>query len=196
MSARDERESAFDNLSIEPVSTVDRVVEELRRAVFEGELPPGTPLREMALAESLAVSRSTVREALGALVGEGLADRMPNRGTQVRALDPDAIHDVSRARLVVEMAGLQRWDAASEEARKAVRQALADFEHVAGTSASAAAGPESGIRGVVSPGSPSRPGCWRWPRRSTPRSSSPWPASTGSGATPRTRCTPTERWSS
>jgi len=138
MSARDERESAFDNLSIEPVSTVDRVVEELRRAVFEGELPPGTPLREMALAESLAVSRSTVREALGALVGEGLADRMPNRGTQVRALDPDAIHDVSRARLVVEMAGLQRWDAASEEARKAVRQALADFEHVAGTSASAA----------------------------------------------------------
>lgn len=138
MSPRAERENAFENLSIEPVSTVDRVVEELRRAVFEGELPPGTPLREMALAESLAVSRSTVREALGALVAEGLADRMPNRGTQVRALDPEAIHDVSRARLVVEMAGLQRWEEASEEARAAVPRALADFEQVAGTSASAA----------------------------------------------------------
>jgi DNA-binding GntR family transcriptional regulator len=132
------RANAFENLSIEPVSTVDRVVEELRRAVFEGELPPGTPLREVALAESLAVSRSTVREARGALVAEGLADRMPNRGTQVRALDPEAIHDVSRARLVVEMAGLQRWAEASDEARAAVRQALADFEQVAGTSASAA----------------------------------------------------------
>lgn len=138
MSPREERENAFENLSIEPVSTVDRVVEELRRAVFEGELPPGTPLREMALAESLAVSRSTVREALGALVGEGLADRMPNRGTQVRALDPEAIHDVSRARRVVEMAGLRRWQQASEEARQAVRRALADFAQVAGTSASAA----------------------------------------------------------
>jgi DNA-binding GntR family transcriptional regulator len=139
MSPRAERENAFENLSIEPVSTVDRVVEELRRAVFEGELPPGTPLREMALAESLVVSRSTVREALGALVAEGLADRMPNRGTQVRALDPEAIHDVSRARLVVEMAGLQRWEEASEAARAAVRRALADFEQVAaGTRASAA----------------------------------------------------------
>jgi DNA-binding GntR family transcriptional regulator len=130
--------SPFENLSIEPVSTVDRVVEELRRAVFEGELAPGTPLRELALAESLAVSRSTVREALGALVAEGLADRVPNRGTQVRALDPDAIHDVGRARLVVEMAGLQRWDEASEEAREAVRQAVAEFRRAAGTSASAA----------------------------------------------------------
>lgn len=130
--------SPFENLSIEPVSTVDRVVEELRRAVFEGELPPGTPLREVALAESLEVSRSTIREALGALVAEGLADRTPNRGTQVRALDSDAIHDVSRARLVVEMAGLQRWGEASDGAREAVRQALADFEEVAGTGASAA----------------------------------------------------------
>ncbi len=129
---------AFENLRIEPVSTVDRVVEELRRAVFEGQLSPGTPLREVALAESLAVSRSTVREALGALVAEGLADRMPNRGTQVRALDPEAIHDVSRARLVVEMAGLQRWQDASDEARDAVRAALAAFGDVAGTGASAA----------------------------------------------------------
>lgn len=132
------RENAFGNLSIEPVSTVDRVVEELRRAVFEGELPPGTPLREVALAESLAVSRSTVREALGALVAEGLADRVPNRGTQVRALDPEAIHDVSRARLVVEMAGLERWGEASDAARHSVRAALAAFEEAAGTSASAA----------------------------------------------------------
>lgn len=130
---------AFEHLSIEAVSTVDRVVEELRRAVLEGELPPGTALREVALAESLAVSRSTVREALAALVAEGLADRVPNKGTQVRALGPAAIHDVAQARTVIEMAGLERWPQASEAARDAVRAALADFEQVAGTSASAAA---------------------------------------------------------
>jgi DNA-binding GntR family transcriptional regulator len=131
------RHSAFEHLSIEPQSTVDRVAEELRRAVLEGELPPGTPLREVALAESLQVSRSTVREALGALVAEGLADRVPNRGTQVRALDPEAIHDVSRARAVIEMAGLERWPEASDDARAAVRAALAAFAEVAGTRASA-----------------------------------------------------------
>lgn len=129
---------AYERLRIEPVSTVDRVVEELRRAVFEGELPPGTPLREVALAESLDVSRSTVREALGALVAEGLADRVPNKGTQVRALDPEAIHDVGRARTVIEMAGLERWPAASEQARARVRAALAEFARVADTGASAA----------------------------------------------------------
>ena len=80
----------FGTLSLEPVTTVDRVAEELRRSLFEGELGPGTPLREMALADALNVSRSTVREALGYLVAEGLADRVPNRGTQVRRLDPVA----------------------------------------------------------------------------------------------------------
>ena len=78
----------FSTLSLEPVTTVDRVAEELRRSLFEGELGPGTPLREVALAEALGVSRSTVREALGLLVAEGLADRVPNSGTQVRRLDP------------------------------------------------------------------------------------------------------------
>ena len=55
----------FGSLSLEHSSTVDRVADELRRAVFDGELESGTPLREVALAESLGVSRPTVREALG-----------------------------------------------------------------------------------------------------------------------------------
>ena len=80
-------------------STVDRVVEELRRAVFEGELEAGTPLREVALADSLGVARSTVREALGVLVAEGIATREPNRGVSVASPDPDSISDVLRARL-------------------------------------------------------------------------------------------------
>ena len=77
-------------------STVDRVAEELRRALFDGEVEPGTPLREVALAEAMGVSRSTVREALGVLVAEGLATREPNRGVHVAELDPDSVHDVCR----------------------------------------------------------------------------------------------------
>ena len=115
----------------EPASTVDRTAEELRRALFEGELDPGTPLREVALADALGVSRSTVREALGSLVSEGLADRVPNKGTQVRRLDADQVRDVCRARAVIEGAGVRRWAEASEDQRDAVRKALRRFDELA-----------------------------------------------------------------
>ena len=129
--------SAFAHLSVDPVSTVDRVAEELRRALFDGELDPGTPLREVALAESLGVARSTVREALGLLVAEGLADRVPNKGTAVHELSPDEIRDVCRARAVLETAGIRRWHEASDEARDAVRAALTAFSRLAETTATA-----------------------------------------------------------
>jgi DNA-binding GntR family transcriptional regulator len=117
----------FSTLSLEPVSTVDRVAEELRRSLFEGELGPGTALREVALADALGVSRSTVREALGLLVAEGLADRVPNKGTQVRRLDPEQVRDVCLARVVIETAGIRRWDEAEESLRDDVRRTLDAF---------------------------------------------------------------------
>jgi DNA-binding GntR family transcriptional regulator len=126
---------AFAHLHVDPVSTVDRVAEELRRALFDGELEPGTPLREVALADSLGVARSTVREALGVLVSEGLADRVPNKGTAVHAPSADEIRDVCRARGVLETAGVRRWNDASEESRDAVRSALTDFHRLAQTTA-------------------------------------------------------------
>lgn len=127
---------AFAHLHVEPVSTVDRVADELRRALFDGELDPGTPLREVALAESLGVARSTVREALGVLVAEGLADRVPNKGTAVHDLSAEEIRDVCRARAVLETAGLRRWRDASEESRDGVRAALVEFERISHAPAS------------------------------------------------------------
>ena len=119
--------SPFATLSLDPVSTVDRVADELRRSLFEGELGPGTALREVALADALGVSRSTVREALGMLVAEGLADRVPNKGTQVRRLDRDQVRDVCQARMVIETAGVRRWNEADETLRGDVRRALEAF---------------------------------------------------------------------
>jgi DNA-binding GntR family transcriptional regulator len=119
--------SAFGTLSLEHTSTVDRVVEELRRAVFDGELESGTALREVALADSLGVSRSTIREALAVLVGEGLATREPNRGVHVSEADPDSVRDVCRARAVLEEAGVRRWAEAPEHLRDDVRRALTAY---------------------------------------------------------------------
>jgi len=108
-------------------STVDRVAAELRRAVFDGELESGTPLREVALAASLGVSRPTVREALTVLVAEGLATREPNRGVSVASPQAGSVHDVCRARLVLEGAGIRAWRSATEDRRAEVRESLAAY---------------------------------------------------------------------
>lgn len=127
----------FDTLRLEHSSTVGRVAEELRRALFEGEVEPGTPLREIALAEVMGVARSTIRESLATLVAEGLATRAPNRGVYVTELDPESVEDVGRARAVIEVAGVRRWADAGEEAREAVRRALLDFTATAQSDAGA-----------------------------------------------------------
>ncbi|WP_340539054.1 GntR family transcriptional regulator [Nocardioides sp. GXZ039] len=114
----------FGSLHLEHTSTVERTAEELRRAIFEGDIESGTALREVALAESLGVSRPTVREALGILVAEGLATREPHRGVHVSTPEADSVRDVCRARWVLEGAGVRRWREADPDLRNAVHEAL------------------------------------------------------------------------
>jgi DNA-binding GntR family transcriptional regulator len=133
-----DRVNPFETLNLAHSSTVDRVAEELRRALFDGEVEAGTPLREVALADAMGVSRSTIREALGVLVAEGLATREPNRGVHVSEPDPASVHDVSAARRVLEVAGVRHWAEATDEAREACHNALRAFAEAAETGASPA----------------------------------------------------------
>jgi DNA-binding GntR family transcriptional regulator len=61
----------------------DRVVRELRRAILESRLPPGSRLRQEELAGWLGTSRVPVREALRTLAAEGLVEMEANRGAWV-----------------------------------------------------------------------------------------------------------------
>ena len=117
----------FGTLHVEHASTVDRAARELRRAIFDGELESGTPLREIALAASLGVSRPTVREALTMLVAEGLVTREPNRGVSVASPEAESVRDLCRSRLVLEGAGVRHWSEAGPELRAAVRRTLDEY---------------------------------------------------------------------
>lgn len=114
----------YDDLQFEHSSTVDRAADELRRAIFAGQLGPGTPLREVALSEAMGVGRSTIREALGTLVADGIAVRVPNKGVAVKALTADDVADLSRARVALELAGVRRWNDATGDQRDAVWAAV------------------------------------------------------------------------
>ena len=110
-------------------STVDRAVEDLRTALFDGTIEPGTPLREVHLAAALGVGRSTVREALKILVQDGLAQHVHNKGVVVTSLADDDLDEIYRARLILEVAGLRAMAANPRPPIEPLRGALASYEN-------------------------------------------------------------------
>lgn len=65
---------------------VARVQSMIREMILTGELVPGHPIRERALAETLGVSRTPMREALKLLAAENLVELSPYRGATVARL--------------------------------------------------------------------------------------------------------------
>lgn len=79
-----------------PTTLRQAVVEQLRDAIVSGDIPPGTLLRETALAARLGVSGTPVREALGDLAAEGLVEIEAHRLKRVTPIDFAATHDLFR----------------------------------------------------------------------------------------------------
>ncbi|WP_425825064.1 GntR family transcriptional regulator [Streptomyces fractus] len=128
---------ALGPIEIDRSSTVDRVADALREEMYRGAIEGGTSLRESNVAASLGVSRSTVREALQILTGEGLLVRRPNRGVEVRRLTEEEIEDIFKARRVLETAAARSVVQATRADLVALTAAQRDFEEAVGSSAAA-----------------------------------------------------------
>ena len=87
---------------VRPKTAQEAVLSELRRMLVTGELAPGEPLRQEALAETLGVSRVPVREALKVLEGEGAVVHEPHKGYVVAELSVDDLVEVYRLREILE----------------------------------------------------------------------------------------------
>jgi DNA-binding GntR family transcriptional regulator len=85
-----------------PPTLSDTVTDAIRESIFRGGIPPGEPLREVALAESLDVSRITVREALRRLHEEGLVEIYSHKGAFVTQLSAKRAREVYSFRALVE----------------------------------------------------------------------------------------------
>ncbi|PKR60409.1 GntR family transcriptional regulator [Thalassospira lohafexi] len=75
-------------------SLTDEVHDRLVDALCSGALPPGTPLRQEAIAEELNVSRQPVLQALGLLRRDGLVEPMGRRGYRVSQVDANLVRHV------------------------------------------------------------------------------------------------------
>ncbi len=116
-------------LEIKRASAVDQVVDALREMILRGELAPGTPLREIQMAESIGISRNTVRDAVRALAREGLVTHTMHRGAMVTRLAESDVIDVFRVRARIETQAIAASESATAdqiaELEDAVRRARA-----------------------------------------------------------------------
>ncbi|CAN7481332.1 GntR family transcriptional regulator [Pseudarthrobacter oxydans] len=79
-----------------------RVADELRRLILEGEFKPGQRIGQEMLAERFRASRMPVREALRLLESEGLVSIVPHSGAWVSKLDAFEFDQTYKLREVVE----------------------------------------------------------------------------------------------
>lgn len=97
----------FDNQALAG-SLVDQIWKRLRMAIIYGEIPPGTRLVELQIAEEMGTSQSPVREALQRLEQEGLVERRARSATIVTEIPEESIHDLITMRSLVERLAAQR----------------------------------------------------------------------------------------
>ncbi|SNT35675.1 GntR family transcriptional regulator [Rhodococcoides kyotonense] len=95
------------SVSLQITSTRDALVAEIRNQILSGELRPGEPLTETALAARFGVARPTVRSALQVLVGRHLAEQSHGRSLIVPQFDNGDVEDLYFVRIPLEMQGIR-----------------------------------------------------------------------------------------
>jgi DNA-binding GntR family transcriptional regulator len=89
-------------LPLEGEAGKQAAVAALRAALMAGDVVPGQRLVEAELAETIGVTRASVRAALIDLTAEGLVERIPNRGARVRVVTVAEAVAITECRMVLE----------------------------------------------------------------------------------------------
>jgi DNA-binding GntR family transcriptional regulator len=113
----------LDGLVLKRISTAQQVADGLSEMILSGRMPPGTHLKESAIATSLGISRNTVREAVRILEQGSLVVRPEmHRGASVVEPSDEELADIYQARLSLEVAAAGVIN--SPESVAAVREAF------------------------------------------------------------------------
>ncbi|MFD8573232.1 GntR family transcriptional regulator [Streptomyces sp. NPDC059639] len=89
--------------------------EALRQRIVDRRYPMGARLVEREVAQELEMSRVPVREALRALVAEGLLELLPHSGVRVRSLEQDDVRHLYEV-----------WEPLAVQASRLAARAVAD----------------------------------------------------------------------
>lgn len=115
-------------------SLTDEVHDRLVDALCSGALPPGTPLRQEAIADELNVSRQPVLQALGLLRRDGLVEPMGRRGYRVAPVDIDLVRHVYDLREAFDgLAARLAAQSSASDRESALRAAISQGHHALGS---------------------------------------------------------------
>ena len=99
------------------MNSSDQAYLALRERILQGQLKPGTALKERDLCEELNVSRTPIREALRRLSADGLAEVRPGRSIIVTFFAAEDLTEIFELGIVLEsfVAGLAAAKATHED---------------------------------------------------------------------------------
>lgn len=122
---------------MEPISSVenltDRVYDEVKRGIIEGDLAQGSLHSIYRLADILNVSRTPVREALVKLAEQGMVRFERNRGVRILPTSAHDLEEMFSLRLLLEIPATRRAVAnMTDEVVLELSQALDGMEEAAG----------------------------------------------------------------
>ncbi|WP_413542792.1 GntR family transcriptional regulator [Citricoccus nitrophenolicus] len=105
------------------------VADQIRAAVFAGELVPNQRLVEADLAEMYGASRGHVRAALAELTVEGVVERIQNRGARVRSVPLAEALEIVEVRAALEaLCAARAANRLTDEEALVLRRIGADME--------------------------------------------------------------------
>lgn len=109
--------------SVEPAG--DSAYRQLRSLILAGDLTVEAPLSERGLAARLGLGRTPVRQAIKALVAQGLLAASPTRGAFLKVPSIDEVREIYEIRVALE--GMAAVIVARRGADTAIRRFLAQF---------------------------------------------------------------------
>jgi DNA-binding GntR family transcriptional regulator len=89
--------------SLQRNSLRDQALAAIRHALITGQIVPGVLYSAASLAAQFGVSNSPVREAMLALVDDGLMEVVPNRGYRAVAFTATDLAEIAQLRLLLEV---------------------------------------------------------------------------------------------
>jgi DNA-binding GntR family transcriptional regulator len=106
----------------------DQAADRIREAIVAGDLPPGSVIKDAALAVRLGLSVAPVRAALARLADEGLVESKPQSHTRVTPLVLRPVRDAAAVvRAMHELAAREAAGRATEDDVAAMRSANRRF---------------------------------------------------------------------
>jgi len=110
----------------------DQVAVYVKNLILSGALAPGAPIKEVAIASELSISRAPIREAMQILVREGLIESHPQKGKNVTALTAKQIKNSYFTGGVLEAAAVsQALDKYTEKDISKLERIVANMKAVA-----------------------------------------------------------------